>query len=123
MGKLTIKRGNRKFGPLDNEPADLTPAQKQKLLVLWLFLTVDPHNIPSDQVIANWNRLAPDLADLPDSQSAFQEWIQKSVPQELQDIGDLRDTLVNTNTPPWSGPGSCSYTIDDLIALLHKVAS
>jgi hypothetical protein len=123
MAQLNFKRGKRKFGPLDNQPANLTPAQRQKLLVLWLFLSVDPHNIPSDQVIANWNQIAPDLADLPDSQKAFQEWIQNSDPQALQEIADMRDTLVNTNTPPWGGPGACSYTIDDLVALLHKVAS
>lgn len=122
MEHLTIKRGKRKIGPLDNKPADLSPAQKQKLLVLWLFLSVDPHNIPTDKVIEDWNQIAPDLTDLPDAKKAFQEWIQNSVPQELQEIGKLRDTLVNTNAPPWGGPGSCSYMIDDLIALLHKVA-
>ncbi len=123
MAQLNFKRGTRKFGPLDNQPANLTPAQRQKLLVLWLFLSVDPHNIPSDQVIANWNQIAPDLADLPDSQKAFQEWVQNSDPQALQEIADMRDTLVNTNTAPWGGPGACSYTLDDLVVFLHKVAS
>ena len=117
-----VKRGKRHIAE-DNQPAKLSPAQKQKLLVLWLFLSLDPHNIPSDLVMKKWNEIAPDLTDLPDAQKAFQEWIQNSDPQALQEIGDMRDTLVNTNTPPWSGPGSCSYTHDDLKALLHKVAS